>query len=374
VSSGDVDRIPIAHVAGIRSFAARVNSCYFASVRPKIGIVALAFVIAASCQQSQTNAPPDEPPQEAQNADAIRQPSSAFFSTAMPGGIHQGRIYLAIPLLTDQSGTREQKRETREAFFKKAVPGMEKWSESAPVDSRKEGYGGDIIPDQYLDLKYVEASTPYKIGQSLKMRTTEGVVPIRIGKYEIHHSYASGDFFLYAIGEPANGVVSARASEQVLASAELPDCGKSCALARNKPAADKAQKVRAVAVEKLGVQFPSDLPNDERTETLLIYEGHFTRTDSIQYVAFFARHSKDAVDVGKWVTYVVDSDFSLMSVLGRDAYLQITPDGVADVNGDRLDEIWCNDVGFEGTAYSLWYLRSTASVSFGSVEWPYFGL
>lgn len=319
--------------------------------------------------------------QEAQKSDTTGQPAvsdahpvSGFFSTVVSGGIDHGRIYLAIPLRTDQPGSREQKQEARKAFFKKAVPGMEKWSHEAPVDSRKEGYGSNIIPDQYVDLKYIEASTTYKIGQLLKLRTTAGVVPIRISKYEIHFSYASGDSFLYAVAEPTSGVLPAGASQQVLASEELSDCGKSCALSRNRPETDRVKKIRDVAVGKLGVVFPPDIPNEERTETLLIYEGHFTRNDGNQYIAFFARHSKDAIDVGQWVTYVVDSDFSLLAVLGRDSYLQITPDGIADVNGDGLDEIWCNDVGFEGTAYSQWYLRNTTPVSFGSVDWPYFGL
>jgi hypothetical protein len=50
------------------------------------------------------------------------------------------------------------------------------------------------------------------------------------------------------------------------------------------------------------------------------------------------------------------------------------PDGVADVNGDGLDEIWSDDVGFEGTAYSLWYLNKTDPISFARIEWEYFGL
>jgi hypothetical protein len=206
------------------------------------------------------------------------------------------------------------------------------------------------------------------------MRAEEGLIPIRITRYEIHHSYGSGDRFLYAVAEPASGSLTARDSQHVIAAPELPECPKSCALMRVKPDAAKTEKIRAVAVDKLGVQFPFDLPDDERTETLLAYEGKFTRTDRTQYVAFFARHSKDALDVGKWATYVLDSDFSVIAVLGRDSYLQFMPDGLADVNGDGLDEIWCNDQGYEGSAYSLWYLRSaTPSVSFGNVEWPYFG-
>jgi hypothetical protein len=340
-------------------------------MRRQTGIFTLALVIAVSgCSE------------EARKSDAISekvvdgvQPASAFFSTVVPGGIDHERIYLAIPLSSDRSGSREQKQQSREAFFKKAAPGMDKWSQEVPVDLRAEGYGGNIIPDRYVDLKHIEASTTYKIGQSLKMRTSDGVVPIRIAKFEIHFSYASGESFLYAVAEPASGTSLKNAPDHVVASPEMPDCGGLCALARNKPSADKAQNIRAVAIDKLGVLFPSDIPNEERTETLLIYEGHFTRTDRMQYVAFFARHSKDAVDVGKWVTYVVDSDFSLISILGRDSYLQLTPDGIADVNGDGLEEIWCNDLGFEGTAYSLWYLENrTPPLSFGSVEWPYFGL
>ena len=324
------------------------------SVRREIGVFTFALVLAvSSCQHTKDD-------------ETIRLPVSPFFATVVPGGIHEGRIYLAIPLLAPQD---------REAFFKKAVPGMDKWSHESPVDSRNEGYGGDIIPDRYLDLKYIEAGTVYKVGQSLRVRTTQGVIPVRIVKYEVHFSYAGGDSFLYAVAEPTNGTLPAGASEHVLASPELPDCGGSCALSRIKPDADKTQKVRALAVEKLGLVFPADIPQEERAETLLTYQGHFTRTDSIQYVAFFARHSRDAVDVGKWVTYVVDSDFSLISVLGRDSYLQVTPDGIADVNGDGLDEIWSHDAGFEGTAYSLWYLESRVPpVSFSRVEWPYYGL
>lgn len=328
-------------------------------MRREIGFLTFVTVIVvSSCQPAKNN---DSIGQPVANGAA---PVSAFFSTVVAGGIHEGRIYLAIPLLAD-----------REAFFKKAVPEMDKWSKEAPLDSQKEGYGGNIIPDRYVDVKTVEAGTAYKVGQSLRLRTSEGVVPVRIAKYEIHFSYASSDFFLYAVAEPISGTLPAGTSEHILASPDFPDCGTSCALSRIKPDAEKTQKVRAVAVDKLGVQYPSEIPQEERTETVVIFEGHFTRTDSRQYVAYFARHSKDAVDVGKWVTYVVDSDFSVVSVLGRDAYLQLTPDGLADVNGDGLDEIWCNDAGFEGTAYSLWYLDSrTAPVLFASVKWPYFGL
>ena len=257
-------------------------------MRPEIGIFSLALVIAVSgCSEDARKSGASSQP-----VVTGVQPASAFFSTVVPGAIDHGRIYLSIPLLSDKSGTREQKQQLRDAFFKKVVPEIDKWSQEVPVDLRVEGYGGNIIPDRYVDLKYIEASTTYKIGQSLKMLTSNGVVPIRIAKFEIHFSYASVSFFLYAVAEPFSGTLPTGVAEHVLASMEMPDCGKSCALARNKPETDKAQNIRAVAVDKLGVQFPADVPKDERTETLLIYEGHFTRTDSPQYVAFFARHSR----------------------------------------------------------------------------------
>jgi hypothetical protein len=205
------------------------------------------------------------------------------------------------------------------------------------------------------------------------VRTSDGIVPVRIAKFEISYSEGGGQFYFYAIGEPVNGLLK-MPSQHVVAATDLPDCNRSCALSTTKPSEDKAQKIRALAVEKLRVTFPEDIPEKERAETLVVYEGHFTRVDGTQYVAFFSRHHKDAMDQGKWATYVANSDFSLISVLGRDDYLNVMPDGVADVNGDGLDEIWSDDVGFEGTAYSLWYLNKTDPISFARIEWEYFGL
>src|SRR5262245_23071390 len=154
---------------------------------------------------------------EPKHTESSAQPAAAFFPTVVPGGIDGGRIYLAIPLLGDESRGKEEKQKAKEAFFDKAVPKMEKWSQDVPIESLPEGYGGSIIPDRFVDLKYVEANTNYKVGQSLKMRMSGGVVPIRIVKHEIHFAFASGDLFLYAVAEPVNGALPARDSEHVLA-------------------------------------------------------------------------------------------------------------------------------------------------------------
>jgi hypothetical protein len=171
-----------------------------------------------------------------------------------------------------------------------------------------------------------------------------------------------------------NGAVPTSA-QRVIAGPHLRDCGRSCALSRVKPTDEEAQHVRAVAVEQLGVTFPKDVPGEYRKEYLMILKGRFTNSDNMQYVALFSRHREGESGIGNWATYILDSDFSLIAVLGRDDYLRIVPDGVADVDGDGLDEIWTADGGYEGDAYSLWSLdKKTAPVVFGRIEWPYFGL
>ena len=290
----------------------------------------------------------------------------------VPGNVHDGRIYLELPLLNGGPKSRDVQQD--EEFFKKAAPSRDKWLEESSQDSRVEGLNGDVIPEKYLDLKHVENSIAYRIGQILKVRTPNGVISARIAKYEIQFALASGRSYLYGIAEPIDAPLQSTKGP-VIAAPQLHDCEKSCELVRRKPTDDETQRIRALALESRNIDFPTDIPRDLRTETLDVYVGHFTRTDKEQYVAFFARHSKDALDVGKWVTYVVDSDFSVIDVLGRDDYLQIIPDGIADVDGDGLDEIWCNEVGFEGTAYSLWYLsKGKKPAKFSHVDWAYSGL
>lgn len=294
-----------------------------------------------------------------------QQSSDQFFANLIPGDLEDGRIYLQVPL---PGPTR------RAAFFDKAVPGFEKFAE-LPEDSRKEGHGGEIIPDQYLDLEFVQSNTPFQVGQALIVRTRAGLLPVRIARHEIHADIYAGNFYFYAIAEPAPGIARSEGKERVVAASHLYDCGGQCALVKRKPAADAAEKVRAVAVGQLAVTFPGDLPSEERTETLEIYQGNFTRTDAQQYVAFFARHSKEALDVGHWAAFVVDSDFSLIAVLRRDEYLQVVPEGVADINGDGLHEIWTDEVGYEGTAYSVWYMsKRQGPTTFSRIGWDYWGI
>jgi hypothetical protein len=246
--------------------------------------------------------------------------------------------------------------------------GPEQWQ------SGKVGHCGIVIPDQYVDFQFISANTRYPVGQTLKVRTPESVLPVRIAKYEVGYSDGSGRFYPCAIVEPIDGAIPS-GSQRVIAGADFPDCSPSCALSRVKPGDDELRRIRAVAVDKLGVAFPSNVAAEYQIEMLVAYKGRFTRPDAEQYAAFFSRHGEGESGLGNWVAYVLDADFSLISVLDRDDYLRTVPDGVTDVDGDGLDELWSEDGGYEGSAYSLYHLDKTATpASFGRLKWPYFGL
>ena len=198
---------------------------------------------------------------------------------------------------------------------------------------------------------------------------------VRIARYEIHYYDGGGHLSFYAAAEIVDKAGGELKPGRIIAAVELPDCGRNCQIRRSKPDALKLQRIRAVGVDKLNLKFPSCIGQSDQTETLISYTGHFTRKESEQYVAFFARHAKGALDDGEWAAYIVDSDFSLVAVLDRDEYLHVVPDGIVDVNGDGLDEIWANELGYEGSAYSLWYLQEAQiPLAFERLRWGYIGL
>jgi hypothetical protein len=345
------------------------------AVKARVAVL-LIGLLGIGCSRGAKDPARDEKPTGERRASSPQAgpPTIRFFSDILPGGIEDGRIYLQIPTVAERGHVGDEALKIRESFFEAAVPGMQKWGEEHFASPEGGGYGGLIVPDKYLDRKYIAASAAYPIGQVLQLRTSDGVFPVRIARHEIHYGEGGGRHYFYAVAEAVDGAIPTT-SQRVIASPDLLDCGHSCALSRVKPTDEEAQRVRAVAVEKLGVTYPSDTPEKYREERLEILKGRFTKSDGMQYVAIFSRHGEGRSGLGNWATYVLDSDFSLISVLGRDDYLRITPDGVADVDGDGLDEIWTDDGGYEGSAYSLWSLeKKTPPVVFGRIEWPYFGL
>src|SRR5688572_6812986 len=151
---------------------------------PKIletAMLAALFLAMASCGSTSD---------EIRTTAPAAQTTSSFFSGVHAGGIDNGRIYLEIRLPADRSGNKELKEKAREEFLQKALKAEGKTLEDVTAELEPDGYGGEIIPDKYLDSSVIEAATPLKIDQPLKVRTVDGVIPALVAKYEIHYSQA----------------------------------------------------------------------------------------------------------------------------------------------------------------------------------------
>jgi hypothetical protein len=63
---------------------------------------------------------------------------------------------------------------------------------------------------------------------------------------------------------------------------------------------------------------------------------------------------------GYWRTAILDSDLSIIALVGENEYTHIEPRSVGDVNGDGLDEVWVSLHGYEGRHAGLIYWRGGA--------------
>jgi hypothetical protein len=194
------------------------------------------------------------------------------------------------------------------------------------------------------------------------------VISARITDFEVTYAEYGGRYTLAAVADIEEGELAYSDYGHVVAARDLRDCEKACNLSRAKPGDAEIQKIRAAA-EKAGVRFPSSVPQDDRAETLIAYTGHFTRRDRTQYVAFLARHAKGELQYAAWATFVIDSDFSILAVFGQNDLTQIIPDGLADIDGDGLDEVWADELYDVGASYSLWYLSNPSSTQFDRLRW-----
>src|SRR5437588_108654 len=112
---------------------------------------------------------------------------------------------------------------------------------------------------------------------------------------------------------------------------------------------------RIQTVVRQGAKVPS---HENKIEEIIALTGHFTRRDRSQYVVYARFGPTDPDNLkGHWRTVVLDTDLSIIATLGENEYSHIMPRSVGDVNGDGLDEIWADLVGYEGSNTGLLYWR-----------------
>jgi hypothetical protein len=105
------------------------------------------------------------------------------------------------------------------------------------------------------------------------------------------------------------------------------------------------------------VSHGAKIPEGQQIKRVTVIEGRFTRP-ARQYAVYvdFGTDS-DTNLTGYWRTLILDTDLSIIGVVGENDYTHIEPRSVGDVNGDGLDEVWVGLSGYEGGHAGLIYWR-----------------
>lgn len=311
---------------------------------------------------------------------AAESQADRFFKSLMLGGAVKGTIYLELNLkevFFARAKSDEERRDVWSTFLRRAAKDSSDYFQASSVP-----YWGDAVYKN-LDVEYVASAVELQIGERVKVHTSVGLGAATITGYAIHHYGGSEDDLLLAVARPAADFKVAD-TRLLIAARELPECKGDCANKKMRPRRQTLDKIRAAVLKGVAVQ------GKHRNDELIALEGHFTRRDSIQY-AVYATYlaSPDPLDPNArldspfyselrsrhWITTVLDSDFSIVAVLGEDDYAHIKPRSVGDLNGDGLDEIWAALEGHEGSHSGIAYWRGgEGEKAFGWIATTYFGL
>lgn len=303
-----------------------------------------------------------------------------FFKSLTMGGAVKGTIYLELNLKDSffaKAKSNEERHDVWSAFFKRAAKG-------SPDDSRADSvpYWGDAVYKS-LDVEYVATAVELQIGEHVKVRTPIGLGTATITGYAIHHYDGSEDDLLLAVARPAADFRVAD-TKLLIAARDLPPCKGICTNTKTRPNRQTLEKIRAAILKGAAPQ------GKHRPKELIALAGHFTRRDSAQYVAYLSYHApSDPLDPNArldspfyaelrsrhWIAAVLDSNFSIISVLGEDDYAHIKPWSVGDINDDGLDEIWADMEGSEGRHSGVAYWRGgEGENAFAWITTSYLGL
>lgn len=90
-------------------------------------------------------------------------------------------------------------------------------------------------------------------------------------------------------------------------------------------------------------------------ESFVIFKGHFTNKDEEQYIINFSQ--RITFEFYANTSYIVDSEgniiYNMISLQDKD-YSYFIVKGIADINGDGLDEILADQGYYEGSGYYLY--------------------
>jgi hypothetical protein len=272
-----------------------------------------------------------------------------FFESLLVGGAHNGKIYIELsltPELFSKTKTREDRWAVWEAFFKKAILEQPPAADSQKFDIAP--YWGEyVFEKEKIDRAYIAKSVNLQVGDQIHIRTDEGSGSARIIEYAIHYGGpAIEGNILLAVAEP-RAKFKVMETHLLVASKEPFRCRTSCANHRTVP----DQKTSTHILDALAKGLKKS-EKDKVTEFVAL-QGSFTVRNAVQYVAYikFLEYPDYY-----WRTAILDSDLSVIKILGENDYAHIVPNSVGDVDGDGLEEIWTELLGSEGYNTAIFYL------------------
>jgi len=288
----------------------------------------------------------------------------AFFAALMGGAAQNGFVYVDLPLKSRffaGAKTPQDRWAVWDTFFSRVLREDALLSESKPIP-----YWGTYVYRK-VDWSYVATAVDLHAGDVLRVRTPTAEGSVRIVRHAIHYNGPAGGNLLLAVAEPLRGTKIPDA-DILFAAPRLPPCERRCASRTVAPDPVSLDRIRAVVAR--GAKMPATM----RIKRMTALEGRFTRP-ARQYVVYvdFGTDS-DINPTGYWRTLVLDSDLSIIGVVGENEYAHIEPRSVGDIDGDGLDEVWVDLRGYEGRHAGLIYWRGgSGHDAFGVITNAYNG-
>lgn len=222
-------------------------------------------------------------------------------------------------------------------------------------------YFGVPVPPRWINEEALRQVARWQVGDRLSICTPGGASVVRIVRHQVECSEAQAVCLALAVADRASGPRLSNAPILVAGPQPLP-ChthGQS-----NKASLPPAISARALEIvrDDLELDHPDGTPAALQRELVLGFSGHFTRPDRLQHVAYVAFYEEGYLDLGNWATILLDTDLSLLAVLGRDEYLHLVPTAASDIDGDGLDEIWVNLRAYESENHGVLYLNRAIPV------------